>query len=155
MRTRRQLFSEWTIVVTMLSALTGIISCQHQAENLNTFPGICFQSKILPIFLSNCAMGGCHSGDNESGYDFTSYKGIREGIVPGKPLKSPVYNSIIAYWGESAMPPSQPLSEENRVLIRLWIEQGGQNVATCSDTPGPVDSWRRARSRRWSRSRGS
>ncbi|MBG0857912.1 MAG: hypothetical protein IQL11_00305, partial [Bacteroidales bacterium] len=37
--------------------------------------------------------------------------------------------------GENKMPPDQPLSLENRIIIRLWIEQGAM-LTTCPDTTG-------------------
>ncbi len=81
-------------------------------------------------------MSGCHNGGNESGFDFTTYNGILSSVVPGQPLKSLSYKAITALWGEMAMPPDQPLSEQNRILIRMWIEQGAGDF-DCSGQGNP------------------
>ena len=61
-----------------------------------------------------------------------NYSEIRNGVVPGNPDGSRIYQSIIAKW-EDKMPPNQPLSLENRTKIRIWIEQGAAPT-TCTDT---------------------
>ena len=53
---------------------------------------ICFESEILPIFLSNCAKSGCHdAASHEEGYVFDSYNGIMKGIKPGDPNDSEIF----------------------------------------------------------------
>jgi cytochrome c5 len=44
-----------------------------------------------------------------------------------------LYQAIITKWGEGRMPPDNPLSLENRMIIRLWIEQGA-NLTLCPDS---------------------
>ncbi len=58
---------------------------------------ICFQRDILPIFLSNCAMSGCHDAQShKGGYVLTSYATITEkGIKPYRPEKSKIYKVLI------------------------------------------------------------
>jgi hypothetical protein len=80
----------------------------------------------LPIFLNSCAISGCHDGQGESDLVLNSYLNISHAVVPGYPYQSKVYKSIIANSGEKKMPPDQPLSLENRTLIRIWIEQGAK-----------------------------
>jgi hypothetical protein len=51
-----------------------------------------------------------------------------EAVIPGDPMNSPAYTSLISGSGEEGMmPPGQPLSKQNRTLIRIWIEQGALN----------------------------
>jgi hypothetical protein len=120
-----------------IASITWMVSCQHATENLSTYPKVCFDTKILFIFQNSCAMSGCHTtGSSEVRYDFSYYEGIMDAVVPFSPSKSPAYQAITAIWGESAMPPSQPISEENRTLIRLWIEQGAEKDPSCSTTTG-------------------
>lgn len=59
---------------------------------------------------------------------------ISRSIVPFDPAGSQAYQAIIAKWG-NRMPPGQPLTETNRILIRLWIEQGATQT-TCVGTSG-------------------
>ncbi len=135
MRSSQILIKTFILVAVFAGVSFTFLSCRHQAENLYSYPQVCFQTQIMPIFQNSCAMSGCHNGSSETGFDFTSYDGIFASVVPGNPLKSPSYQAITTIWGESAMPPKQPLSEENRTLIRLWIEQGAMNT-TCSATSG-------------------
>ena len=137
----RKIFASLLIIV-MLSIV--VISCRHEAVNLESQPHVCFNPVILNIFRTSCAQSGCHDGKDESGYDFTNYEGILESIVPGSPEKSRTYQAITSYWGETSMPPGQPLSERNRTLIRLWIEQGAENF-DCADTMNSVGSFGAAR----------
>ena len=132
------------IVLVVIFIIAGILSCRHEPEDLSEFPRVCFDTEVLPIFQASCGKSGCHNGNDEEEYNFTNFEGIMAAIVPGSPLESPAYNSIAALWGEEAMPPDQPLSEESRMIIRLWIEQGAERII-CSNTPGtnpqgPVDS---------------
>ena len=94
-------------IVTVFSI--GMNSCRHMPENISSLPTVCFQNQVLPIFQNSCAMSGCHNGSGESGLDLTSYRGIMEGIIPGNANKSSIYRAITDLWGESVMPPQQPL----------------------------------------------
>lgn len=107
--------------------------CTHEA-NISDFPEICFTGEVLPVFLNNCAMPGCHDGTGESDYSFSSYSGIISGITPGNSDKSEIYRAIVAKWGER-MPPDKPLSMDDRVKIRVWIDQGAAET-TCSEKGG-------------------
>ena len=58
-------------------------------------PDVCFQENVLPIFVSNCAMSGCHNSiDKAEEYDLTSYEGIMKGVVANHPSRSEVYKVI-------------------------------------------------------------
>lgn len=124
--TNRRIFQSAFLVLLIFLA-----SCKHQDINLADYPEICFEEEILPIFQSNCVM--CHGpGGEESGYPLNSYNAIMKGVVSGKPFESQVYKVLSATW-VNMMPPDNPISKENRTLIRLWIEQGAQNTS-CPDT---------------------
>jgi hypothetical protein len=110
-----------------------ITSCTHVA-NIDSFPEVCFESDVLPIFTNNCAMTGCHDGGSGEGRPLNNYVDISHTVVPYNPNASSSYQAIIAKWGDR-MPPSQALSQENRTKIRLWIEQGAL-LTTCSGVTG-------------------
>lgn len=116
------------------------VSCKHDAPSPDQFDQVCFQDKILPIFQTGCALSGCHNGsNNEAGYDFSSYEGIMRAISPGFPDQSKAYKAITSKWGEGAMPPSNPLPESERILIRTWIAQGALNTS-CSSSGEVTDT---------------
>jgi hypothetical protein len=112
-------------LLMILTIVSWISSCSHQA-NIADMPEICFEGDVKPIFNSFCAKQGCHDGTGESDLVLNTYLEISQAVVPGNPNSSKLYNAITVTWGENKMPPDQPLSLENRTLIRLWIEQGAR-----------------------------
>ncbi len=121
--------------------ITGwIASCTHQT-NISDLPEVCFEGDVLPVFQNSCAISGCHDGqgNGESHLVLNNYTDIMKGISPGNPGASRLYQAIIAKGGEGQMPPKQPLSLDNRTLIRVWIEQGAQETV-CQVAKGPVDT---------------
>jgi hypothetical protein len=111
----------FVIILTM----TGIApSCKHETLNLSQFDSVCFERDILHIFKNGCSTAGCHTGQGE-GMDLSSYTGIRRGITPGSPAQSRVYQAIISAFNQP-MPPVHALAESDRILIRIWIEQGAK-----------------------------
>jgi len=119
------------IIVTTLSWIT---SCTHDA-NITDQPVVCFDRDILPMLASSCDMQGCHDGAFHGGETFDNYTTIRHHVVPGNPNKSILYQVITDTWGFNRMPPKQPLSIENRTLIRVWIEQGAAETTCPANTP--------------------
>jgi len=116
-----------------------IWSCTHDPV-LDDLPQICFERDVLPVFQNSCAISHCHDGNGESDLILNSYVPISHAVEPGKPYSSAVYKSITARSGENKMPPGQPLSIENRIKIRLWIEQGA-GLTTCPDTTGQTSDY--------------
>lgn len=103
-------------------------SCRHDETDLSTAPEIPFSPDVQAIFSANCAITDCHNSVTaESGLILDNYQGIMEGVTPGDPLNSEVYKAITSEWFEM-MPPEKPLTEEQRIIIRLWIEQGAKNT---------------------------
>jgi hypothetical protein len=80
--------------------------------------GPCFRTQILPIFISNCALG-CHNPVNlMRGFDFTNYEGIMEIVVPGDTAGSVLYyrtNHFVT------------LTDADRALLAQWILAGAPN----------------------------
>lgn len=116
-------------LLIVIASAAWVTSCRHEA-NLADFPEVCFERDVLPVFLNSCAISGCHSGNGEA-MRLTNYSEISNGVVPGKPYSSRTYNALIKTIGEGQMPPGQPLSIDNRTIIRIWIEQGAANT-TCA-----------------------
>jgi hypothetical protein len=116
----------------IVTSLAWISSCTHDADITN-LPEMCFERDVLPIFSNSCAIPGCHDGSGES-FSLNSYAQIMNTVTPYNPDKSQCYKAITATWGEGRMPPDQPVSQEKRTIIRLWIEQGA-NETTCTPAP--------------------
>ena len=121
-------------LLLFFAVFSWLTSCTHVA-NIANMPEVCFTGDVLPIFVNNCAIAGCHDGaGRESRMPLNNYADIVREITPGNPNGGRLYQTIIAKW-INKMPPRQPLSLENREKIRIWIEQGAiESSAACPTT---------------------
>jgi len=120
--------------VASLFLLVITVSCRHDGLNVATLDKVCFERDIAPIFLNSCAISGCHSaGRGRGGYDFSNYTSIMKAITPGNAQKSIAYQAITGKAFVQFMPPKGVVSENDRILIRIWIDQGALNT-TCTTT---------------------
>ena len=124
-----------------------ILSCKHELDYLEkttnpidtTTPPpvdtlVCFESQILPLFVSNCAMSNCHDAiTQEKNIQLTDYANIMEEIVPNAPTSGDVMESILGI--NDIMPPQpySPLTSSQISLIQQWISQGAQNTTNCAN----------------------
>lgn len=132
-QTRIGLFSA-LLILAVISSLLLINSCQHEGIPASELDPICFSEKVLPVFKNSCGTTACHDAKTaESGYVFTDYASIMKAITPGNASKSKAYMAMISPF--TIMPPNNPLPQDKRIPIRLWIEQGAKET-TC--TPGGV-----------------
>lgn len=140
----------------ILSLSVVLLSCKHEIDELpvnnnpvinnpnnpnnpNPPSGICFESDVLPLLVSNCAMSGCHSGSNPAeGINLSSYASIMNSgesnlIVPGNPNASDLVEVLTEDDSDKIMPrpPASPLSTDQINLIRQWITEGAQNTTNC------------------------
>ncbi len=92
--------------------------------------GVCFERDLLPVFITGCALSGCHDGSRgDIEFVFTNYSNItaRE-FVPGNPGETKIYKAITAPVNEDdRMPPSPypSLTSAQISNIRTWILEGG------------------------------
>ncbi|MFZ5940904.1 MAG: c-type cytochrome domain-containing protein [Bacteroidota bacterium] len=114
-------------------------ACQHDTVNPYALSEVCFETQVLPVFQSSCGTTGCHSASDHHEYIFTDYSQIVKAVKAGQPDRSAAYIAITASHGEGMMPPSEPLSQNNRMLIRAWIEQGALQT-TCNGSDSIIDT---------------
>src|SRR5690242_1217775 len=116
-----------------VSVIVWAISCKHQIPGITDSPAqdgnpnsnpsigsscsadtVYFQQQVLPIFISNCAMSGCHDdASHKEGIVLTSYSAIISGgIRAGNPDNSKIYKVIATSKADDRMPqpPRNPLS---------------------------------------------
>lgn len=120
-------YPTYLFVLSFILLLTIPPACVSEVET----PQPCFQSNILPIFVSKCSYSGCHDAiRKERGYDLTNYEGIMKGVKAGKPQSSEIYRQCAS--GE--MPPRNyaQLSKLEIDLIKNWIRAGAQNTSNCN-----------------------
>ena len=140
----------FTVIITIF-----MITCKHEPfpgpeiinEEINTDTvefifnttscdenTIYFNNQILPIFISNCAISGCHDAVSaEEGVILTNYTNIMQKIEPGNPNDSEYYGILLETDPEKLMPRTPGTENGNSLpqdqinLIRDWILQGAKN----------------------------
>ncbi len=129
-----------------LVLLLSIGSCIHDPfldptalnDGLPSTPGcitdgkVCFESSVLPIFISSCARTGCHDAhSHEEEFVLDTYNNIlRKGIKPGNANESKLYKVLFEN-GEDRMPPDGSVTAAQKELIAAWINQGAKNTVDC------------------------
>lgn len=110
-------------------------SCYHEPNFISELDTVCYDSTIAPILQASCALSGCHNSTTKSeGLDATSYQSVRSFVKPGNAKESLLYESITRVYQKGLMPPDVPLTQAERNLILVWIEQGANNTS-CTNTP--------------------
>lgn len=104
---------------------------------------IFFEQQVLPLLISNCAVPGCHNQptDDNDDIEITSYATLMASdiIRLNDPLDSDLWEAINETDPADVMPqpPQNPLTAEQKEIIRQWLLQGAQNnscVPTTCDT---------------------
>lgn len=129
--------------IMLAGGLTG--SCIHDTFVLpdgtddNPDPGcvsdgsVCFESSVLPIFVSSCAITKCHNAaSHKEGYVLDSYANIiKRGVKPGDANDSELYE-VLFEDGDDRMPPDGSLTQAQKDSIKVWINQGAVNTTDCN-----------------------
>jgi hypothetical protein len=120
------------IILTAFFFLILLLSnCKYDTYD----PNLCFERDILPVFVSNCSMTGCHDGGQGSeGFNLSNYEGIMKGVKAGHPGTSEIY-TVIKGSNPSMPTGSYPmLSKENVKKIKTWIQMGAHHTSNCSSS---------------------
>ncbi len=93
-----------------------------------------FNTDVLPIFSSNCAIPGCHnSGTANKGIILDSYQNVvSTGKIKGGDLNAGKIHEVITDTDlNDRMPPfpRKALNQSDIDLIEKWILQGAQNLS--------------------------
>jgi hypothetical protein len=119
-----------TAVVLMLMIFI-LGACTHTPV-VPANPAVSYSKQVQPVLVANCTMSGCHStatgGYGEEAFSLMTYSDLiqKNMIVPGNAKSSRLYTAINGT-GENSMPPNGALSNDDILLIYLWIEQGAKN----------------------------
>lgn len=154
MKSRKSIRKQVAVSCSIFMLVLIVGSCLHEPfidpSSLNngqsSTPGctssgtVCFESSVLPIFLSSCARSGCHDAvKKEAGYVLDNYNNIvRKGITPGNANGSKLYK-VLFESGDDQMPPDTPLSQAQKDSIAAWINQGGKNTVNCNCSCDPTE----------------
>ncbi len=118
---------------------TSLNNGEPSTPGCTTAGTVCFESSVLPIFISSCARSGCHDAiTKEEGFVLDNYNNIiRKGIVPGDANESKLYK-VLFESGDDRMPPDAPLSQAQKDSIAAWINQGAKNTVNCNCACDPT-----------------
>jgi hypothetical protein len=128
------------LILTVIASVVLISSCKHEPINPNSNPtnsAVCntdtayFQNDVLPLFVSSCAKSGCHDATTKAeGLNLSNYNSIMatNEIKAGKPNDGDIMKEI----NRGSMPPSSPLSADQKALLSKWISQGAKNNGCTS-----------------------
>jgi uncharacterized membrane protein len=99
-----------------------------------------FQYDVLPVFVSACAISGCHNATSRvDGYQLTDYaNAIKKGVSAGKATSSKIYNEI----ANGSMPPRNSgitMTQAQKDIVAKWINQGAKNLS-CNPNFGSCDT---------------
>jgi len=74
-----------------------------------------YENEVETIIFSNCAISGCHNGDNGQG-NFTDFSEVKE---RADDIKTRTQNK--------SMPPNNVISDEEIALISCWVDEGAKD----------------------------
>lgn len=95
------------IIASVLVLVTLLFACRHEPVLINgappdvtpPLPGaatICFESNVLPIFVSNCAKSGCHDATTRAKeIQLDNYTDIMRGIKANNPGGSKYWEKLL------------------------------------------------------------
>jgi len=109
-----------------------------------------FEKKIRPLLVDRCL--DCHSEDASGGLQLDSAAAVLRGgasgpaLVAGKPDESRLIHAVRGEKGMKAMPPDDPLSEEEIADLVKWVETGAADPRTAGGSLSPLEKlYERAR----------
>lgn len=114
--------------VVVVNPPTGSVSISGNSSSSSDT--VCFNTDILPLYVSYCGSSGCHDeGSHREGVITTNYVYLMNGIR-AKNSSSSKYYTIIG----NGMPPrsSPQMTSTHIALIKKWIDQGALNTQ-CSN----------------------
>lgn len=113
--------SNTTILFSVACMLVLFAGCKKETkEDVIDCTGVSpsYNSEIKPIINANCISSGCHNAGSSNG-DYTTYAGLKTDASSGVLESRVIINKT--------MPPSGPLSLEDRKKIKCWISSGALN----------------------------
>jgi uncharacterized membrane protein len=106
-----------------------LIVLSHGCTRAVGDPQACYNDRVKDIIVQNCTSSGCHNpNDREADYDFTTYEGVMQAVKRGHSAQSELYAVI----KDNQMPPAYPLTQEEKSIIKTWINNGAGNNS-CKD----------------------
>lgn len=135
--------------MALLSALALFLACLTAPVGLHGAEPVDFEKDIAPVLEEKCFL--CHGGDTkkpkaglrlDSRASIEGFSAEKPLLVPGDPLQSSLFNLVsLPHDSEEIMPPpgkKTPLSAQQIITLRRWIEEGASFGSWKQSTPRPV-----------------
>ncbi|MBZ5858686.1 c-type cytochrome [Flavihumibacter profundi] len=93
-----------------------------------------YANDIQPLLNSSCGMSGCHDAvTHKEGVNVTSYANVMRMVSAGNANNSKLYDVITNTGGDRMPPPPMsPLTADQILKIKTWINQGAKNNSCTS-----------------------
>ncbi|HTK19459.1 MAG TPA: hypothetical protein VL442_08100 [Mucilaginibacter sp.] len=94
------------------------------AATCDTSGVMSYSGNVVPVLQTNCGLNNsCHSANNSSGYNLSTYAGVRSVALNG------MLNASITWSGTVAPMPQggSKISSCNIIKIQKWINAGSAN----------------------------
>ncbi|QEH34431.1 Planctomycete cytochrome C [Aquisphaera giovannonii] len=127
--------------VGRVAATCSVLGLMLAAARAEEVPSLGRQ--VMPLLTSRCVK--CHGpAVQKNGLNLATPRGLARGgkdgspVVAGRPDESPLWEAV----STDAMPPKEPLSPDEKAVLRRWIEAGAPGLPKVSpgDAPGS-DHW--------------
>ena len=111
-------------LLVMLLAFGAAAAARNNPAAEPSPPAFDFDRQIAPLLISRCLE--CHSGASpDGGLSLVDVEGAAKGGESGPALEPGNARSLLLARVESdEMPPEQPLSDDEKAILRAWIERG-------------------------------
>ncbi len=132
-------FTTEQIIVSERVSLEAANSNQRESANWDGLSSVSKDKLVLDWLNNRCA--SCHSSSVQSG-GIGSMTNVQELLAqqlidPGHPETSQLFGAI----SSEEMPPGQPASDDEKMMIELWIrEKGGATHPGSTPAPEPTPS---------------
>lgn len=132
------------LAIHVLVVALGLPSPDCQGESNAAEPAPTFERDVAPLFQARCVK--CHGPAKQEGsLDLSTAVGVERGGQSGAAIQAGglIDNKIWARVSTGEMPPDEPLSDEERLILKAWISQ------SAADWP-PIDRIQAAPLEHWS-----
>ena len=132
-----------TARLIMLGLVFGVLGLFADARADDPRPLPTLDRHVLPLLKARCVK--CHGpAKREAKLNLASPKGLARGgengglVMPGRPEESLLWERVF----DEEMPPKEPLSSDEKALIRRWLEGGAAGLPVLTpDEPEAADHW--------------
>src|SRR5580693_3080801 len=114
-----------TLGTASLAVLAGVVATSARAQNGPASQSPTYLRDVLPIFMGNCS--SCHNQQSRFVYNWLDYK---TAYADRWEIRRRIWDSWKGTYYKETMPianspESLALTDEERLMIRNWVDNGG------------------------------